>query len=172
MKYIGPLLGSGKSRRVYEYLPDTSCVIKINIDSYIECHNNPNQCEYDVFTLLKSYGLHEILAPCNMEKDYLIMTRTQPLPKGEYKVPVIFCDNPKNWGIAYGKLYRIDYAWDTEIINNQLVIVKKLSEIRIEKLNVIADKLIIDNYKKCVIIPLTLDVLTKLFSTTMTMVVE
>jgi hypothetical protein len=172
MKCAGQLLGSGKSRKVYEYLPDTTHVIKINIDSYTEYHNDPNQCEYAVFTLLQSYGLHEILAPCRMEDDNLIMMKTSPLPKGEYTVPVIFCDRPKNWGIANNKLYRIDYSWNAEILNNQLVIVKKLSEFQPHKFSVIADKLTFDEDSGHVIIPLTLDVLTKLFSTTMTMVVE
>ena len=174
MNHIGTLLGVGKSRKVYEYLLDTDYVVKINDESYksYDSSYNPNQCEFKTFTLLQSYGLSELLAPCRMEGDHLLMLKTSPLPKGQYEVPIIFCDRPKNWGVVNDKLYRIDYSWNTEVIDNQLVFVKKQNEFQLEKFNVIVDKLIFDDERESVIVPLSLDVLTKLFSTTMTMIVD
>ena len=170
MKYIGSLIGEGKSRKVYEYLLDPNYVVKINNKSFTE-FANPNRCEFNVFQLLDSYGLSELLAPCRMEGEHLIMLKTSPLPKGVYSVPVVFCDRPKNWGMLNNRLYRIDYGWNTEYIDNQLVIRKKINDIDLEKLSVIADKIVFDNSGKIVTIPLLPEVLIKVFSTNMPMTV-
>ena len=107
-----------------------------------------------------------------MEGEHLIMLKTAPLPKGVYSVPVVFCDRPKNWGMLNNRLYRIDYGWNTEYIDNQLVIRKKISDIDLAKLSVIADKIVFDNSGKIVTIPLLPEVLIKVFSTTMPMIVD
>ena len=41
MKYIGSLIGEGKSRKVYEYLLDPNYVVKINNELFTE-FANPN----------------------------------------------------------------------------------------------------------------------------------
>ena len=168
MSYIGSLIGSGGTRKVYEYLLDTNYVVKVNEQTH-EDSPNYNLDEFKIFQLLQTYGLSKILAPCSLIDQNLLMLKTSPLPPGEYKIPVIFCDRPKNWGIAHNKLYRIDYGWQTQTVNNQLVFKKHFNDINLDKLNPVIDKLIIDPVEETVTIPLTIPVLSRLFQTTQVM---
>lgn len=116
MEVIGKLIGEGKSRLVYEYLPDPNWVVKINKENVnyfgIEAVHDANADEYFWYNELKKIGLHTWLAECKYSNDLFLMRRAGNLTPGKYAIPMWFKDtNADNWGLINNKLVSIDYAW-------------------------------------------------------------
>lgn len=107
----GELIGMGKSRHVYEYIPDPNYVIKINVDPIID-YNYRERMTYEAFS---KFGYDWILARCFLQNGMHLMVRAdKPVTGVKYDVRM-FTPKSKNWGIINNTPHRIDYTWDTII---------------------------------------------------------
>ena len=116
MDVIGKLIGKGRSRLVYEYLPDPDWVVKINKRNvnYFGEHavHDANADEYFWYNELKTIELHTWLAECKYVDGLFLMRRADKLDPGKYAVPMWFKDNnADNWGLVNNELVAIDYSW-------------------------------------------------------------
>jgi hypothetical protein len=115
--YLGKFLGEGKSRKVFEYLPDPSYVIKLN-----KTANDINLLEFNTYLYFKECDLNYLLAPCKYENGNFIMKKVKHPNVGIYDVPCYFSKKDYNWGQLDDKLVRIDYAWNIISINDETYI--------------------------------------------------
>lgn len=104
----GKLIGIGKSRHVYEYLPDTNYVLKIDMFGGLY-----NKREINTYIMFKYFGYDHILCPCRTHATFHLMEKaSQVFLSPSYEIS-IFSPKPKNWGILNGNICRLDYTWDT-----------------------------------------------------------
>jgi hypothetical protein len=115
MKTIyGELLGEGRFRKVYEYLPDKNYVVKVN-KPYISktdeiLHHDFNLYEYKNFLLLKTYNLDHWVAECFYLDGIFLMQRVDKLPKGLHRIPTFFPERKTdNYGWLDDHIVCIDY---------------------------------------------------------------
>lgn len=108
----GEFLGQGIHRKVYVYLPDTTCVLKEAIDEVW-----PNAAEWRLWSdshLVEEIAKH--LAPCiwlSNDARYLIQKRARPVDydKLPSTMPGFLTDIKRsNFGILDGQLVCVDYA--------------------------------------------------------------
>ena len=115
MKNIyGKLIGEGKFRKVYEYLPNKQFVVKVNkpfiSNNEVILNHDYNLEEYKNFLLLKKYDLDIWVAECFYLNDIFLMRRVDNLPKGVYRVPTFFPERKKNnYGWLNQRIVCIDY---------------------------------------------------------------
>lgn len=126
---LGNYLGEGKTRIVYDYLPDPSYVVKLNKSETVDT----NRLEYQTYLYFKKYNLDYLLCPCQYKNDFFLMKKAQKPVTGRYNVPCYFSTKDYNWGMIEDRLVRIDYAWN-------IILTATETYIKIENRN-------IDNFK-------------------------
>lgn len=112
----GEYLGGGVARHVFTYLPDPTCVIKIEH----RAQSFQNAAEWDLWQQhnFAKTDTRKWLAPCVKISDcgsMLVMKRTKPVPftlKLPKRLPNVLCCDLKreNWGMLKGKLVCHDYG--------------------------------------------------------------
>jgi hypothetical protein len=115
---IGKFIAEGKTRRVYEYVPDSSYVVKINKNKDFD----NNLFEYNTYLYFKKINLDYWLSPCKYENNLFLMKKTESVPPGEYNIPCYFSAVNRNWGMTEKKLVRIDYSWNFIQENNKIYV--------------------------------------------------
>lgn len=110
---IGPQIGSGFGRLVFEYLPDKSKVIKVELKK----ESFQNVIEWETWEHCKDTSLRSFLAPCHSISGYgsiLIQTRTLTPPKSfkwPKRMPAFLCDfKHQNYGLIGRRLVCHDYG--------------------------------------------------------------
>lgn len=113
----GECLGDGVSRTVFEYLPDKSCVVKLEHAT----RSFQNVMEWDLWqqhSAGKGTSTLKWLAPCvsiSESGNVLVQKRTKPVPwtwKLPKLAPNVLCADMKreNWGIYRRRLVCHDYG--------------------------------------------------------------
>ncbi len=120
---LGQLIGEGRHRKVYEYLPDNNWVVKVNklviilkdMSQYIHStEDDANSAEYFYYRLLKTQNLHHFLCECKYDTfgNFLMKKIKVPAKSGEYEVPAILGDlSNVNLGMVENQITCLDYSW-------------------------------------------------------------
>jgi hypothetical protein len=115
--FVGKLIGSGMSRKVYECTIDDTLVIKIEDKGFRQ-----NIIEYEIYNASAGFAPSKWLAPCVFISKcgrVLLQKKTIPVRKNEVpaKVPSWLTDfKLSNFGIYNGKFVCHDYG--TTLITN------------------------------------------------------
>lgn len=111
MKLKGDKLGEGAFRKVYNYLPDPTIVIKVAKGRGGIMHN---VLEYNNWQDLEDY-IPKWLAPVTyLSEDcrYLLQVKCEPVYKLPKKLPYLFTDLKKdNFGLLHGSVVCVDYGY-------------------------------------------------------------
>lgn len=145
---LGNFLGEGKSRKVYNYIPDPTYVVKCNKS----VDEDTNLREYNTYLYFKKLNLDHMLSPCRYENNFFIMKKVLPVPFGNYNIPIYFSDQVRNWGILDNSLVRIDYAWNIVGTDEKYIILKdenikflrKMPNIQLENISANEIKILIN----------------------------
>lgn len=154
---LGNLLGEGKSRKVYEYIPDPTYVVKCNknIDEDI------NLREYNTYLYFKTLNLDYMLSPCRYENNFFIMKKALPVPLGNYNIPIYFSNEVRNWGMLDNSLVRVDYAWNIVGTGEKYIILNNENINFLEEISTIQVQTVSANEIKILINEIVLSKLTK-----------
>lgn len=108
----GRELGKGVARRVFEFKPDPTLVIKIEDGA----RSFQNVAEWQVWEAVQFTRWARWFAPCydiGSSGSVLMMKRTEPIPKGRLpkQLPDFLTDiKPENFGLLDGRLVCHDYG--------------------------------------------------------------
>lgn len=110
---FGPVLGEGSARKVYEFLPDPTLVVKAELYG----KNFQNVAEWEVWSWVRGRGdMEKWFAPCvNISSSglFLLQKRVEPLQKSQLpkRLPAFFCDlKPEHFGLYEGRVVCCDYG--------------------------------------------------------------
>lgn len=111
---VGGKIGTGAYREVYEWLPDTSLVLKVEMGA----KRFSNHAEWALWNDIQHWTADERgwFAPCTDVSDcgiYLLQKRTTPLRESELPKKVLRCLTdlkPDNFGWLDGRIVCHDYA--------------------------------------------------------------
>lgn len=110
--FLGKELGDGMSRRVYEFIQDKSCVVKVEDagDKF------QNVFEWKVWQAVKDTKYAKWFAPCvdiSANGIFLIQKRVEMIPKAQYpeEIPPFFTDlKYANFGLFNKRFVCFDYG--------------------------------------------------------------
>lgn len=116
---IGDLIGEGCFRKVYEYIPDRSCVIKVEDGA----RNFSNVKEWEMWNEIRRMKISKWFAPCvsiSPSGIFLVQKRTSPIIKAyPKKIPSMFRDiKLGNVGMYEDHFCFHDYANSTLLTNS------------------------------------------------------
>ncbi len=118
-KILGKKINEGESRIIYENLYDPTLVIKKRKilpklpGKYQRYMIDENYMEYLNYKNFTRIGLGHFLSPCFYVNGYVLMKKVEPLPPGNYSVPLLFSTSERSWGMLNDQLVCIDYDFLT-----------------------------------------------------------